>query len=114
MDRTAIASIIIGFGATVAAMVMPQRYPTAPKTMVGLSWWGGIFLIVVGVLMLATDVTTRDILEFVATTYAQCSQLATAALRNPLSWIVLAFLAGVAVQRWIPMLLEEAALSPSA
>jgi hypothetical protein len=38
---------------------------------------------------------------------AQCSQLATVALRNPLSWIVLAFLAGVAVQRWTPMLWKK-------
>jgi hypothetical protein len=107
MDRTAIASIIIGFGATVAAMVMPQKYPTAPKTMVDISWWGGIFLIIVGVLMLATDVATRNILEFVATAYAQCSRLATVALRNPLSWVALAFLAGVAVQRWIPLLWKK-------
>jgi hypothetical protein len=104
MDRTAIASIIIGFGATVAAMVMPQKYPAAPKSMVGLSWWGGISLIVVGILMVTTDVTTHDILEFVAAKYAQCVQLTTLALRNPLSWIVLAFLAGIAVQCWIPML----------
>jgi hypothetical protein len=111
MDRTAIASIIIGCGATVAAMVMPQKYPSAPKTMVDLSWWGGIFLMVVGVLMLATDVTTRDILEFVVTAYTQCSRQATVALRNPLSWIVLAFLAGIAVQRWIPMLWKKMPLA---
>jgi hypothetical protein len=107
MDRTAIAAIVIGFGATVAAMVFPSRHPNAKKWSIHLSWWGGIFLVVVGSLMLATDVTTRDILEFVATTYAQCAQLATVALRNPLSWIVLAFLAGVAVQRWIPMLWKK-------
>src|SRR5258708_578526 len=55
MDKTAIAAIVIGLGATVAAMVFPARHPNAPKWAVELSWWGGISLVLGGTLYLLYD-----------------------------------------------------------
>jgi hypothetical protein len=48
MDSTALASIAIGLGATIAAMVFPSQYPNAPKWLVSAMWWGGIVMILGG------------------------------------------------------------------
>src|SRR5712671_5677918 len=55
IDTTAIAAIIIGLGGSVAAMVYPVKYPNAPKWAVDLSWWGGLFLVLAGVLYLLVE-----------------------------------------------------------
>lgn len=72
--RTAVAAIIIGLGATVAAMVFPSLYPKAPRWTIHLSWWGGIFLMIVGVLMLVTDITGEDISNTISAAYSRSSQ----------------------------------------
>jgi hypothetical protein len=52
MDGTAIAAIVIGLGATAAAMVMPIKFPNAPGWMIELAWWGGLTLVAGGILYL--------------------------------------------------------------
>jgi hypothetical protein len=52
MDGTAIAGIVIGLGATIAAMVMPLKFPNAPEWAVDLAWWGGLALVGGGILYL--------------------------------------------------------------
>lgn len=52
MDSAGIAAIVIGLGATVAAMVFPHKYPNAPKWLIELCWWGGIALMIGGTLYL--------------------------------------------------------------
>jgi hypothetical protein len=52
MDGPAIAAILIGLGATVAAMAMPFQYPNAPGWAIELAWWGGLALIAIGFLYL--------------------------------------------------------------
>jgi hypothetical protein len=48
MDGTAVATIIIGFGATLSAMVFQGKYPTPSRWQVEFGWWSGIILMVAG------------------------------------------------------------------
>jgi hypothetical protein len=107
MDRTAIAAIVIGFGATVAAMVMPQKYPNAPKFAIELSWWGGIVLIVVGGLFLLTDITVSDVIQSITTACNWLYHYLVALVKYPAFWIVMAFVGGIAAHRWLPMLWKK-------
>jgi hypothetical protein len=104
MDRTAIAAIIIGLGATVAAMVMPLKYPKAPKWAIDLSWWGGLSLIVAGGLYLVTEFTVSDLGSPLAAAFDQASGYIAALLRLPIFWVVVAFAGGIAAHRWFPSL----------
>jgi hypothetical protein len=49
MDGTAVASIIIGLGATVAAMVFPTKFPAAQRWAINMIWWGGWAMTAAGV-----------------------------------------------------------------
>jgi hypothetical protein len=100
MDRTAIAAIIIGFGATVAAMVMPQKYPQAPKWAVNLSWWGGALLIVAGAIVLMTEITFSDLGDVARVWSGWLWGHVIWLLWQPAFWVVAAFVAGIAVHRW--------------
>jgi hypothetical protein len=102
MDRTAIAAIIIGFGATIAAMVFPTRHPNARKWAVNLSWWGGILLVIAGSLVLVTEITARDLYEWAIVSYEELLGLTISAIHLPAVWITLAFAAGAAANRWGP------------
>jgi len=115
MDRTGIAAIIIGFGATVAAMVMPQKYPQAPKWAVELSWWGGVILIVAGCIILFTEFTVADLGEALHAWSDWIWNYAVWLAQLPASWVVAAFLTGVAVHRWHgPVLKAMRRVSPAA
>lgn len=100
MDRTAIAAIIIGFGATVAAMVMPQKFPQAPKWAVDLSWWGGLFLIVAGAVVLLTEFTFADLGAAAHEWSGWIWRHLIWLLGLTAFWVVSAFVAGIAVHRW--------------
>lgn len=45
MDRTAVASVIVGLGVAIAAMVFPKKYPQTPKLVINGIWWFGIISI---------------------------------------------------------------------
>jgi len=47
MDRTAVATVVIGLGATIAAMVFPIRYPNVPKWAVSAFWYTGVASILI-------------------------------------------------------------------
>src|SRR5712691_6608443 len=106
MDRTAIASIIIGLGATVAAMVFPSKYPNAPKWAVNITWWGGLALILGGTLYLITEHPISDLGRVLIATFGRFTDHLIAIQRIPGFWIAIAFVTGLAVHRWgIPFFL---------
>jgi hypothetical protein len=106
MDRTAIAAIIIGFGATIAAMVFPTKYPDAPKWAVNLSWWGGLFFIVAGIAYQITEHPLSDLKEASIAAVTWFFNQLVALQRLSGFWIAVAFVCGIAAHRWLLPLLK--------
>jgi hypothetical protein len=106
VDTTAIAAIVIGLGGTVAAMVYPLKYPNASKWAVNLSWWGGLSLVLAGVLYLLSEHASE--LGHIAVEASVWGWSYLVALqRLPGFWIAVAFVAGLASYRWLPLLWKK-------
>lgn len=95
MDRTAIASIVIGVGATIAAMVFPTKYPSAPKWAVNVSWWGGLFFIATGTAYLITEHPLSDLSGAVLGALNWLYGYVVAVQELPGFWIAVAFASGI-------------------
>lgn len=64
MDGAAVAMTVIGFGATLASMVMPIKYPNAPMWAINLAWWGGLIFVAAGICYLIIRwARTRSLLQ---------------------------------------------------
>lgn len=91
----AVAAIVIGIGSSLAAMALPLKYPNAPRWVLESSWWGGVLLIAVGLLSLATDPVQLAIDAF---DWLWALALEIQAL--PGFWLVIVFAAGLTARRW--------------
>jgi len=102
IDTTAIAAIVIGLGGTVAAMVYPIKYPGEQKWAVNLSWWGGLFFVLSGVIYLVTEHLGGAIVA----TLGLFLGYIIALLHMTAFWLVMVFAAGMAAHRWgLPLIL---------
>jgi hypothetical protein len=99
IDTTAIAAIIIGLGGTAAAMVYPVKYPQAPKWAINLSWWGGLLLVLAGVIYLIVEHISDLGLATVAAFDWFFSHLVVLQ-RLPGFWLAAMFSGGLAVGVW--------------
>jgi hypothetical protein len=106
IDTTAIAAIVIGLGSTVAAMVYPIKYPSAPKWAVNLSWWGGLFSVFLGVFYLIWE-NNGALIGAAGAGLDWLFGCLGAIQRLPGFWIAVAFVAGLAVHRWFPLLWKK-------
>jgi hypothetical protein len=100
IDTTAIAAIIIGLGGTAAAMVYPVKYPEAPKWAVNLSWWGGLLLVLAGVLYLIAEYI-GDIGGATVVAFDWFFGHLVTLQRLPGFWLVVMFFGGLAVGVWL-------------
>ena len=66
MDRTAVATVVIGLGATIAAMVFPIRYPNVPKWAVSAFWYTGVASILIGISYLLAEHPLSDLISVIA------------------------------------------------
>jgi hypothetical protein len=101
MDRTAIASVIVGFGATIAAMVFPTKYPNAPSWAINGVWYIGLGLIVLGAGYLITEHPLSSLLDVILATLLWFWAEIVAIQRLPGFWIGAAFLCGIAAHKWL-------------
>jgi hypothetical protein len=100
MDRTAVASIVIGLGATVAAMVFPTKYPKTPKWAIEVTWYGGLFLVIASVAYLISEHPFRDLGGAAIAAFEWFSAYLIAVQRLPGFWLVIVFAAGMAANHW--------------
>lgn len=100
MDRTAVGSIVIGLGATIAAMVFPTKYKNAPRWAVDVAWWGGNALILIGAIYLVAEHPLNDIGSVIAVSSTWFFDKLVAIQRLPGFWIIVAFVGGIIVHRW--------------
>jgi hypothetical protein len=114
MDRTAVATIVIGLGSTVAAMFFPTQYPTAPTWLVRLGWWGGLLLIAVGILFLAIEHPISDLATAIAAVSEWVWGSLVAAQELPGFWTAVGFAGGLAAYRWfLPLWRTRSVRQPS-
>jgi hypothetical protein len=101
MDRTAVASVVIGLGVTIAAMVFPTKYPQAPRPIINGIWWFGIALMLLGASYLVTEHPLNDLVEVGANVGLWLFNTARVIQRLPGFWLLVAFLLGVAANKWL-------------
>ncbi|MGH6726283.1 MAG: hypothetical protein ACREB8_07045 [Pseudolabrys sp.] len=101
MDRTAIASVIVGLGGAIAAMVFPTKYPRTPKLIINGIWWVGIVLIVFGTTYLFSEHPISDLRTMAKNTIAWLFGHVVTVQRLPGFWLVIAFLIGIAANKYV-------------